>query len=82
MKIANKTVSGKFLDVKISSKKSQLVHVRVINLAGISKLSVWEVIEKGDNVLSIDISNLIKGPYKIILDFAEENSGEEIFTIN
>ncbi|HWZ21488.1 MAG TPA: hypothetical protein VNW06_02475 [Cytophagaceae bacterium] len=82
MKISKKTVSGKFLEVTLYSKKSQLVHVRIINFAGISKLSVWEVIEKGDNIVTINISTLAKGPYKIILDFAEENSKEDIFAIS
>ena len=81
MKIIKKALSGQFLDVHLQSRKSQLVHIRILNLAGISKLSIWEVLEKGDNEFAIDISSLVKGPYKIIVDFAEENSGEEIFTL-
>jgi hypothetical protein len=81
MKIIRRILSGNFLDVNLCSHKYQLVHIRIVNLVGISKLSIWEEIYKGDNSLSIDVSSLIKGPYKIIVDFPEENSREEIFTI-
>ncbi|HSZ25243.1 MAG TPA: hypothetical protein VK766_05985 [Cytophagaceae bacterium] len=81
MRIIRKILSGKFLDINLFSQKYQLVHIRIVNLVGTSKLSVWEEIYKGENSLAIDVSGLIKGPYKIIIDFPEENSREEIFTI-
>ncbi len=81
MKVIRRIVSGKFLDIQLCSQKYQLVHIRVINLAGSSKLSIWEEIYKGDNSLIVDISSLIRGPYKILVDFPQENTREELFTI-
>ena len=81
MKVIRRILSGKFLDIHLCSQKYQLVHIRIVNLAGSSKLSVWEELYKGDNSLAIDISGLIKGPYKIIVDFPEEHAREELFTI-
>jgi hypothetical protein len=81
MKIIKRILSGKFLDINLCSQKYQLVHIKIVNLAGVSKLSVWEEIYKGDNTFAIDVSGLIKGPYKIIVNFPEENTREEIFTI-
>ncbi len=81
MRVIRRILSGKFLDINLCSQKYQLVHIRIVNLAGSSKLSIWEEIYKGDNSLAIDISGLIKGPYKIIVDFPEENVREELFTI-
>lgn len=81
MKVIRRILSGKFLDICLCSSKYQLVHIRIVNLAGASKLSVWEEIYKGENSLAIDISSLMKGPYKIIVDFPEENTREELFTI-
>jgi len=81
MKIIKRILSGKFLDIGLFSQKYQLVHIRIVNLVGVSKLSIWEEIYKGENNLAIDVSSLIKGPYKIIVDFPEENTREEIFTI-
>jgi len=81
MKIIKRILSGKFLDINLSSHKYQLVHIKIVNLVGSSKVSVWEEIYKGDNSLAIDISSLIRGPYKIVVDFPEENTREEIFTI-
>lgn len=81
MKIIRRILSGKFLDINLCSQKYQLVHIRIVNLVGVSKLSIWEEIYKGDNALTVDVSALIKGPYKIVVDFPEENTREEIFTI-
>ncbi len=81
MKVIRKIVSGKFLDIHLYSHKNQLAHVRIVNLAGSTKLSLWQEIYKGENSLDIDISSLTKGPYKINIDFPEENTREELFTI-
>ena len=81
MKVIRRILSGKFLDINLNSIKYQLVHIKIVNLAGSSKLSVWEEIYKGENPLVIDVSCLTKGPYKIIVDFPEENTREELFTI-
>ncbi len=81
MKIIKRILSGNFLDINLASQKYQLVHIRILNLVGVAKLSIWEEVYKGENSLCVDVSSLIKGPYKIIIDFPEENSREEIFTI-
>ena len=81
MKVIRRILSGSFLDVHLNSEKYQLINIRILNLVGESKVSVWEEIYSGTNNLTIDISSLIKGPYKIIVNYPEENIREEAFTI-
>jgi len=81
MRIINKILSGNFLELSIFSQKYQLIHIRITNLAGIPKHSIWEEIQQGTNSMIVDVSGLTKGPYKITIDFPEENSREELFTI-
>ena len=81
-KIIKRVFSGKTLEASVYSQKYQLVHIRIVNLADISKLSIWTELYKGENTLTIDISSLQKGPYKITVAFPEENTREEIFNVN
>jgi hypothetical protein len=80
-KLIRKILSGNFLDVQLCSERYQLVHIRILNIVGLQKISVWEEVYKGGNQLTIDISSLARGLYKIIVNYPEENLREEIFKI-
>lgn len=80
-KTIQRIISGKFLDISLTSDKYQLVNIRIFNLIGDSKISVWEEIYSGVNALTIDISGLIRGSYRLVVNYPDCRVNEESFTI-
>ena len=79
--IVNQKGIGHFLDLQLFADEYQIVNIKIYNLLGEIKLSVWEKLHKGYNDLVIDISPLIKGPYRITISYLNEKLKEERFTL-
>jgi hypothetical protein len=80
---SDKTLSkGQWVSILLESPKDQLIHIRIVSLAGQAFLSSWRELAKGGNSIALDISKLAKGPYRMIIDFPEEYSHEDFFTIH
>lgn len=78
-KIIQKILPNKHIEISIHSVKLQLAHIRIANLVGVIRLSSWQEIRKGQNTVSMDVNSLVKGTYKILIDFPDENTREELF---
>ncbi|ABG61047.1 T9SS type A sorting domain-containing protein [Cytophaga hutchinsonii] len=75
------TSLGHFIDLQLFANSYQLVNIKVYNLIGEKKLSLWEELNKGENKISIDVSGLSKGTYRITISYLNEKLKEERFTL-
>jgi hypothetical protein len=75
------TSLGHFIDLQLFANSYQLVNIKVYNLIGEKKLSLWEELNKGENKISIDVSGLSKGTYRITISYLNERLKEERFTL-
>lgn len=72
---------GHFLDMNLVADRFQMVNIKVYNIIGEIKLSLWEELQKGDNNLVIDVSMLMKGPYRMTISYLNQKLKEERFTL-
>lgn len=72
---------GHFLDLHLFADRFQMVNIKIFNLIGERKLSLWEELNKGDNKLVIDVSCLMKGPYRVTISYLNQKLKEERFTL-
>ena len=72
---------GHFIDLQLVANEYQLVNIKVYNILGEKKLSLWEELNKGENKLVIDVSSLLKGTYRITISYLNEKLKEERFTL-
>ena len=75
------TALGHFIDLQLIAEKYQLVNIKVYNILGEKKLSLWEELNKGENKLIIDASSLLKGTYRVTISYLNDKMKEDRFTI-
>jgi len=75
------TSTGHFIDLQLFANDIQLVNIKVYNILGEKKLSLWEELKKGENNLVIDVSDLAKGTYRVTISYLNEKLKEERFTL-
>lgn len=75
------TSTGHFIDLHLFANDIQLVNIKVYNILGEKKLSLWEELNKGANNLVIDVSGLSKGTYRVTISYLNEKLKEERFTL-
>jgi|YelNatPaOPRAMG01_1025707.scaffolds.fasta_scaffold120572_3 hypothetical protein len=75
------TSVGHFIDLQLVANEYQLVNIKIYNILGERKISVWEELNKGENKLVIDVSSLLKGTYRITISYLNEKLKEERFTL-
>ena len=75
------TSTGHFIDLHLFANDIQLVNIKVYNILGEKKLSLWEELKKGGNNLVIDVSDLSKGTYRVTISYLNERLKEERFTL-
>jgi hypothetical protein len=80
-RMIRKILSGNFLEIQLQSSTYQLVHITVTNLLGEVKASAWEEVFSGENQIAFDISRLLRGSYKLQVNFASLYKKEEIFSL-
>jgi|GEM_PF-1250633 hypothetical protein len=79
--INQKTAVGHFLDMNLFADNFQMVNIKIYNILGEIKLSIWEELNKGENNLIIDVSSLLKGSYRITISYLNEKLKEDRFTL-
>lgn len=75
------TSTGHFVDLQLFANEIQLVNIKIYNILGEKKVSLWEELKKGENNLVIDVSGLAKGTYRVKISYLNEQLKEERFTL-
>jgi len=81
MRILSKTVSKDIIQLSIPSDKTEFVNIRVINIIGQARISVWEEIKSGLNYIQLNTSDLPQGSYRILVRHDQEQYTEESLII-
>ncbi|MBC7451136.1 MAG: hypothetical protein H7259_06570 [Cytophagales bacterium] len=79
--IVNQKAVGHFLDMHLFADSFQIVNIKIYNIIGEMKLSLWEELNKGDNNLVVDVSSLMKGPYRMTISYLNQKLKEDRFTL-
>lgn len=72
---------GHWIQLKLEANDSQVVHIKIFNIIGEMKLSMWKNLDKGSNTIPINVSALVKGDYRITVSYINEQLREERFTL-
>ncbi len=80
MKITTQQV-GHFIDLQLLANNYQLINIKVYNILGEKKISIWEELNKGENKLAVDVSSLLKGTYRLTISYLNDKLTEERFTL-
>ena len=75
------TSLGHFIDLELFANSYQSVNIKVYNLVGEKKISLWEELKTGANNVSIDVSGLSKGTYRVTISYLNEKLKEERITL-
>ncbi|WP_299249752.1 hypothetical protein [uncultured Cytophaga sp.] len=72
---------GHYLDLQLHAEQYQLINIKIYNIIGEKKLSIWEELNEGENNVVVDISTLIKGTYRLTISYLNDRFAEDRFTL-
>lgn len=65
--------AGTFTNIAIKSKTTQTVNIKILNTVGQLVFTQMAVISKGENQLRMDLQNLPKGVYQIVIEYGNSS---------
>ncbi|MFN8416842.1 MAG: hypothetical protein U0U66_10985 [Cytophagaceae bacterium] len=72
---------GHWIQLKLEANETQMVHIKIFNIIGEVKMSVWKTLDQGCNIIPINVSTLGKGNYRVTVSYLNEQLREERFTL-
>jgi hypothetical protein len=72
---------GHFIDLELNAEHYQLINIKIYSISGERKIMLWEELNKGENRLTIDVTSLMKGTYRVTIAYLNNKLAEERFTL-
>ncbi len=72
---------GNFIDLELIADQYQLINIKIYSIAGERKIMLWEELNKGKNKLTIDVTALMRGTYRVTIAYLNDKLAEERFTL-
>lgn len=79
--MTGKTISGKQVQISLSSVGEQLSNIKIMNILGEAMISKWERLSPGMNTININVEDLNKGTYRIIVNIEDGLLKDDFFVI-
>lgn len=72
---------GNWIQLKLEANNTQIVHIKIFNIIGEIKVSIWKTLDQGSNIIPINVSSLGRGNYRVTVSYLNEELREERFTL-
>lgn len=82
MLMSRKTVSGNLVQLSLSSAEEQMSNIKILNILGQAMISKWEKLTPGLNNIYINVEELNKGTYRVIVNVEEGLIKDDFFIID